>query len=111
MSSDINTEILQVSESLENATISNDEDTEILKSIEDSLQNKDEENVDDKTDATLPKKTETDLLEIVNSMEADRKKFIEHVRSKICNQEKEFKVYHPYYHRMFSDFFVDILDN
>jgi len=38
------------------------------------------------------KKTEVDFLEIVNSMEADRKKFIEHVRSKISNQEKEFKV-------------------
>lgn len=94
MSSDINVDIVQVCDSMENATISNDEDKEILKSIEDSLQNKDDENgVEDKT----VKKTEINLLEIVNTMEADRKKFIEHVRSKICNQEKEFKVCHWLY--------------
>lgn len=93
MSSEINTEMAEVCDSLENATISNDEDKEILKSIEDSLQNKDDENAEGKTENNTPiKRTEINLLEIVNTMEADRKKFIEHVRSKICNQEKEFKV-------------------
>lgn len=88
MSADINEEIVQVGESLENATISNDEDKEILKSIEDSLQTQDDET----ENSTTIKKTEINLLEIVNSMEADRKKFIDHVRTKISNQEKEFKV-------------------
>lgn len=98
MSSEINAEIVEVCDSLENVTISNevtsnDEDKEILKSIEESLQCKDDDNTEDKLEnATTVKKTEVDLLEIVNSMEADRKKFIEHVRSKISNQEKEFKV-------------------
>ncbi len=92
MSSNIDADIVQVCDTLENVTVSN-EDNEILQSIEDSLQNKDEENGDDKTETVPIKRTEINLLEIVNTMEADRKKFIEHVRSKICNQEKEFKVY------------------
>lgn len=100
MSSEINSEILQVTDSLENATISqeeiasNEEDKEILQSIEDSLQTKEDDTsaVDKLENVATIKRKEIDLLEIVNSMEADRKKFIEHVRSKIFNQEKEFKV-------------------
>lgn len=86
-------ENVEVSESLGNATVSNDEDNEIRQSIEDSLHSKDDENVDDKTQNGAPvKRTEINLLEIVNSMEADRKKFIEHVRAKLSQQEVESKV-------------------
>lgn len=92
MSSNINAEIVQVCDSLENVRVANDEDSEILQSIEDSLENKDDENVVDKKDSVPVKRAEINLLEIVNTMEADRKKFIEHVRAKICNQEAEFKV-------------------
>ncbi|XP_037029219.1 sporulation-specific protein 15 [Bradysia coprophila] len=93
MSSNINAEIVEVSASLENATVSNDEDKEILQSIEDSLNNKDDENVEEKPQNGAPvKRTEINFLEIVNSMEADRKKFIEHVRSKLSQQEMESKI-------------------
>lgn len=35
---------------------------------------------------------QTDLIDIINSMEADRKKFLAHVRSKISCKESEFEV-------------------
>lgn len=93
MSSNINAEIAEVCDSLGSATISNDEDNEIRQSIEDSLQNKDDENVNETTQNGAPVgRTEINLIEIVNSMEADRKKFIEHVRMKLSNQDMESKV-------------------
>lgn len=35
---------------------------------------------------------DSNLIDIINSMESDRQKFIAHVRSKISNQETEFEV-------------------
>lgn len=42
----------------------------------------------------LPSLTEQDsnLIDIINSMEADRKKFLAHVRSKISTKETAFEV-------------------
>ncbi|KAJ6638569.1 hypothetical protein Bhyg_11306 [Pseudolycoriella hygida] len=92
MSEEINTEIVQSSDSLENATISNDEDKSVVHTIEESLPNEKGEQLGNGTENIIPMRREVDLLEIVNTMEADRKKFIEHVRSKLSNQEKESKI-------------------
>lgn len=42
--------------------------------------------------AAGPSEIDNNLIDIINSMEADRQKFIAHVRSKISNQETEFEV-------------------
>lgn len=39
-----------------------------------------------------PGDVDSNLIDIINSMESDRQKFIAHVRSKISNQETEFEV-------------------
>lgn len=39
-----------------------------------------------------PSEIDSNLIDIINSMESDRQKFIAHVRSKISNQETEFEV-------------------
>lgn len=36
---------------------------------------------------------DSNLIEIINSMEADRQKFLLHVRTKISSKETEFEVY------------------
>lgn len=40
---------------------------------------------------------DTNLVDIINSMEADRKKFIAHVHTKIAKQDSEFEVITTYY--------------
>lgn len=88
MSANIREENVQVCDN--STSVSNDEDKEILQSIEDSLQSENNENAADKTETS---NSPINLIEIVNNMEADRKKFIELVRVKLFNQEKEMKVW------------------
>lgn len=38
------------------------------------------------------RKLDTNLIDIINSMEEDRKKFIAHVHNKIASQDSEFEV-------------------
>lgn len=48
--------------------------------------------VDGATATPSPSEIDNNLIDIINSMEADRQKFLTHVRSKISNQETEFEV-------------------
>lgn len=43
---------------------------------------------------------DSNLIDIINSMEADRNKFLAHVRTKISCKETEFEVYIENYHSM-----------
>lgn len=84
---DINSKI----DSQPEATLINDE----VKLLEPELGPVDEtveSPADEATTAIKSSEHDTNLIDIINSMEEDRKKFIAHVHNKIASQDSEFEV-------------------